>query len=288
MTPSVRSSLPAALCALLLAACARGASAPAPAEVPATPVVAPPVAITDGRSLVEAMHRRYEGKWFRTLQLFQENTSYSASGRESKTQWWERIAVPGRLRIDNVPLANRAGVLYLGDTVRVFDNGAETRRAQSVNLLLLATIDLYAQPPARTAAVLDSLGFALGAVRRDEWQGRPVWVTGAAAGDSTTNQLWVDAERMLVVRLIQKGRAGSREVVSDWRFQKFADVGGGALATETLQYRDGRLALRQEYRQLVADATFVEGAFDPARWGETQIRPPTEVVPTGQLARGAR
>jgi hypothetical protein len=93
-----------------------------------------------------------------------------------------------------------------------------------------------------------------------------VYVVGAAAGDTTTTQLWVDTERLLAVRMIQKERRGTRDIVTDVRFGKFSDIGGFPVATEVLQYRDGR----QIYRELRVDVRvnepIAETVFDPARW----------------------
>lgn len=242
----------------------------------ATPSAAEPV-ITTGRELLQAMHARYEGKWFRTLSFLQNNTLYSASGGEQKTQWLEHMIVPGKLRIDYLPLANHSGVLYEGGQVHSFDNGRRTQSQPGMNPLLLLGFDVYAQPVEVTARALDSLGFDLGIMHLTDWQGRRTIVIGATPGDTTTRQFWVDAERLLFVRLLQPNPA--RTIVSEQRFNRYTDINGYPIAVEVLMLRNGRPYFKEEYTDVRVNQSVAPELFDPARWVETQpsarLAPPT-------------
>jgi hypothetical protein len=127
-------SLRPALAALAFVAGACASRGPAVGNATATP--AEPV-IQTGRDLLAAMHARYDGRWFRTLSFLQNNTLYSATGGEQRTQWLEHMSVPGKLRIDYLPLANHSGVLYESGQVHVFDNGRRVQSQPGVNPLLL-------------------------------------------------------------------------------------------------------------------------------------------------------
>jgi hypothetical protein len=256
------------LAALISAGCARQSATAAGAG--AGKESAP--AITDGRTLVDAMARTYAGRWYRTLSFTQSNTLYASNNRERKSEWIQRIAIPGRLRIDYLPADTRSGVLYRDGKVYVFVEGRQQEARSGWNPTLVLSGDVYAQPPATTQRVLDSLHFDLSRVRRDTWEGRPVWITGAAAGDTTTNQFWVDASRMVLVRVIQTETQGGRTITSDTRFGKYVDVEGIPIAGEVLLYRDGRLTFREERSGIQVNATIDEAVFDPARWGGVSRR----------------
>ena len=260
-------------CVLAAGACASRA----PAVASSTEPTAPAPMITTGDDLLQAMHARYQDKWFRTLSFVQNNTLFSASGGEQKTQWLEHMAVPGKLRIDYLPLATHSGVLYEGGRVHVFDNGRRVQSQPGVNPLLLLGFDVYAQPVAATAQTLDSLGFDLAIMHRTEWQGRPTIVIGAAAGDTTTNQFWVDAERLLFVRLIQRNPAGT--VISDQRFNRYTDIDGFPVAIEVLMLRNGRPYFKEEYTSVRINQPIPPTVFDPARWVEAQPALPTAAPP---------
>jgi hypothetical protein len=247
---------------LLTGACASGGPAGGTTPSPA----APP--ITTGRELIDAMHARYDGRWFRTLSFLQNNTLYSASGGEQHTQWLEHLTVPGQLRIDYLPFATHSGVLYEGGRVHVFDNSRRVQSQPGVNPLLLLGFDVYGQPPTATARTLDSLGFDLGMMHVTDWKGRRTIVIGAAVGDTTTKQFWVDAERLLFVRLLQPNPA--RTVVTEQRFDRYTDFDGYPIAIEVLMLRNGRPYFKEEYTDVRVNQTIPPDVFDPARWVEAQ------------------
>lgn len=231
------------------------------AAVPAAPV-AP--SVTDGQSLLSAMRFKHP-EWLRTLS-FTSNVTLSLSGRESTSRWRQQISVPGKLRIDYLPLTGRSGVLFDGARIHTFDNGRALDAQPGVNAQLLLTADVYALPADRAIRLLDSLGFDVGKLRRDTWEGQAVYVVGAAAGDSTTTQFWVDTERLVTVRMIQKERRGARDIVTDVRLGKFTDVGGFPIATEVVQYRDGRPVSREQRAEIRVNEPIADTVFDPAKW----------------------
>ena len=260
MTHPVVRNVVFAIGLVLVGACSGRRATPAaePAR-PSTP------SITDGASLVNAMRVKYP-QWYKTLTFTQNNTLYSARGGQSTSQWREHIAVPGRLRIDYLPLSQRSGVLFDGSRVHTFDNGRAIDAQPGVNAALLITADVYALPIERATRLLDSLGFDLSKLRRDTWDGQSAYVVGAASGDSTTSQFWIDTERLVALRVIQKERRGTREIVTDVRMGKFAEMAGFPIATEVLQYRDGRLVFKEQRVDVRVNEPIADAMFDPARW----------------------
>ncbi|MEP7344286.1 MAG: hypothetical protein ABI877_03420 [Gemmatimonadaceae bacterium] len=252
---------------ILSAACAPSAGT----VTTRTPPGPPP--ITDGRGVLRAMHDRYAGKWFNTLTFSQRTTTYSASGRETKGVWNEYLAAPGRLRIDYLPLNERSGVLYARNRVHSFVNGKASASQDGWNPLLILIADVYVQPVDTSLWQMDSLGFQTSIVRRDVLHGAPTWVVGAVAGDTTSSQFWIDAESLLVRRVIQKQKGGTRTTISDVRLAKYTDVGGYPVAFDVTFYRDGRLYFKEEYFDAKANVVLSPDIFDPAKWVASQPRP---------------
>ena len=245
------------------------ASAGPPAGTGADSAAAPP--ITTARELLGAMHARRSGSFLTTLSFLQNNTLYSAAGGEQKTQWLEHISLPGRLRIDYMPLANHSGVLYEGGRVHVFDNGRRVQSQPDVNALLLLGFDVFAQPVDQTSAKLEALGFDLGVIHEAVWEGRRAYVVGAARGDTTVNQFWIDAERLLFVRMMQQNPA--RTVLTEYRFNRYTEFDGFPVAIEVLMLRNGRVFFREEYANVRVNVAIPPEVFDPARWVEAQPVP---------------
>jgi hypothetical protein len=136
--------------------------------------------------------------------------------------------------------------------------------------MLLLTADIFVRPDSESARLVAAEGFDLAIARRDTWEGRPVWVMGAAAGDSTSDQIWVDAARMVPLRVVQNEKRGSRTVITDTRLSHFLDVGGFPIAMQIELRRDGRLYFREELSNVRVNEPQDEAMFDPASWVSAQ------------------
>ncbi len=227
--------------------------------------------LTSGTSVVRAMHDLYAGKYLKTMRFLQNNTAYTSTGQEQHTQWYEHLEVPGKLRIAFLPAAQRSGLVQVDDKVASFDNGIRVDFRPSVNPLLLLTADVYAAPMSTILRGLDSLSVDMDAFRTDEWEGHPVYVIGAKAGDSTSNQMWVDADRLVLLRFIQRTRNAERTTVSDIRVKNYQDIQGYQIPTEFLVLRNGRPAWREEYANVRINDEFPAGTFDQATWKDIPI-----------------
>lgn len=227
--------------------------------------------VTSGSGVVKAMHDLYAGKYLRTMSFLQNNTAYTSTGQEQHSQWYEHMEVPGKLRIAFLPTTQRSGLVQVDDKVASFDNGMRVDFRPSVNPLLLLTADVYAAPVAKIMRGLDSLSVDTDVIRTDEWEGHPVYVVGAKAGDSTSNQMWVDADRLLLLRFIQRGKSGGRTIVSDYRVQNYEEIQGYQIPTEFLVIRNGRPVWRERYANVRINEEFPARTFDQARWKEIPI-----------------
>lgn len=259
----------AVILALLVGAC----SPQQPSQSASLPsaVLAPwdTIALRDGRSVVRRMRARYDAGFPKTITFRQENTLYPVSGGEQRSEWLEYASIPGRLRVEYMPAANRSGVLYANQRLNVFDGGRSARSDPYIHPLMVLLYDVHALPADSTIVLIDSLRFDLSKLREDTWMGRRVFVIGAAAGDTTTNQFWVDAERLVTARVIQTDKRAARSVLNETRMQKFVEYGGAPIATEIMFFRDGRPYFREEYRDVRVNEPIDEALFDPARWSTT-------------------
>jgi hypothetical protein len=253
-------------------ACARSSSVsvePGSAQPDATPSRAH-VARTpaSGHDVLVAMHERYGRSWSGALRYLQSNTLFRTDGGEARSEWVRQFDAPGRQRIDYLPLSSRSGVLYEDGRAHVFIEGKRVRSEARLDPRQLLIADIGARSADSTARLLTSLGFALDALHTATWDGRPVFIVGAAAGDTTRAQFWVDAERFLLLRLVYPETGGTRTIVTDTRFSRWTEHDGAPVAEEILQVRDGTPVWREEALRIEVGPTFPAAAFDPERWGE--------------------
>jgi hypothetical protein len=230
--------------AILAAACARNTDAGG--ETTSTRAVAAPVS---GEDVVRRMHAEYAGKWYRTLTFVQRTVR---AGRPDET-WYEAGMIPGKLRIDIAPIDSGNTFMYVGDSVYVFRGGKRVQAAKDRNLLMTLGFDVYGQSPDTTLTQLRAQNIDLSKVHETTWQGRPAWVVGAAAGDSTSNQFWVDRDRLLFVRLIEQRPSQQGPVRLDIEFNKYERLGGGWIAPEVVMRRNGQPFMQEIYSDMRAD-----------------------------------
>lgn len=214
-----------------------------------------------GQDIVRAMHERYSATWYPTLSFVQK--VIRTDGRPVE-DWWEALKIPGRLRIDigSADAPSRT-IIFRNDTRYVFDKGKLTSSSKNPNLLLVLGFDVYRQPPEVTVSLLRARGFDLSQLREDAWEGRPVYVVGAAAGDLTSPQFWIEKERLLFLRLIEPNPAGG---VSDIRFSDYEPLGKAWLATTVVFRTDGKETLREVYRDWRINPDVTDDLFDVNAW----------------------
>jgi hypothetical protein len=245
--------------ALALSACD-----PPPAVVNPMPTPTIPD-VHDAQALVHAMHDRYAGSWYRTVSFTQQTTRVAPDGTESVETWREWLAVPGRLRIEMGQPEEQRGAIYASDSLFIIRAGQVARRIAQRNPLLLLGFDVYGQPPERTLEMIEAEGFDLSRFHRTTWQGRPAFVVGAAEGDSASKQFWVDAERLVFVRLLEPAPNNPARI-SDTRFNRYERLGGGWIAPEVEVLVGGKRVFFEEYSDIRADVDADSSLFVPERW----------------------
>jgi hypothetical protein len=221
------------------------------------------VVIRTGDQLLNAMYNRYSNRWYRTLTFIQKSTYYRPDGSLLRTEtWYEAAAFPGRLRIDLGTPSRGNGVVYRNDSTYQVQGGRVTQARFGGNPLLTLGFDVYTQPAHRTADQLRREYIDLRQLRVDTLDGRRMYVVGAARGDSTTNQFWVDADRLLFVRLIQTEAGRTRDI----RFERYTQYQPGWVAEEVRILVGGRLSFHEEYSQVRVNPPLDEDIFLPERW----------------------
>lgn len=246
------------------AACRRGSSSGS-ARAPVPEASQAGSEISSGGDLVTAMRLRYAGKWYRTLSFTQTNT-YTLTGREQTSKWQESLSLPGKLRIDFLPAAQRSGVLIDNSRVITFDNGRRVDSRRAVQPRILLTGDVYHLPPAVTLRRLDSLGVKLDRFHVGRIGGRRMYVVGAEDRDITSTQFWVDAESLLLTRVIQREQRGTTPVITDVRVTSYREIDGYQVPEGFVSSRAGKQFLKEQYSNVRVNVPMPESLFDPARW----------------------
>lgn len=224
-----------------------------------------PAPIASTTDLIAAMQKTYGASWYHTATFVQKTTTFAADGTKTVQTWYEALAVPGRLRIDFVPMAEGNGALFADGKSYSMKGGKVASSRPYVHPLMLLGFDAYVLPLTEVMSQLEGLKFDVSKFREDTWQGRRAFVVGADRGDLKSAQFWIDAERLYFVRMIRPSGANG-EHTSETQFNKYVRLGGGWMAPEVIFMTDGKVATTEEYSELRADLTLDPHLFDPAYW----------------------
>lgn len=221
--------------------------------------------ISNTNELIEAMQKKYGKSWYKTATFVQETINIQPDGTSKTEIWYEAMSLPGTLRIDFTPTSAGNGILFTDGKIFVFKDGkVESNRPFNHPLLVLG-FDIYRSPASEITTKLQAMKFDLAQFREDTWQGRPVYVVGAKAGDLHSPQFWIDKENLYFVRMLRPaGRDGTQ--TQETQFNKYQKLGGGWIAPEVIFMVDGKVVTTEKYSEMRADVELDPKLFDPQFW----------------------
>ena len=214
------------------------------------------------QQLVTRMKEAYGSSYLKTLTFTQRTVHTAQDGTIKEDTWYESYRSPGDLSIRFDPVTEGNGILFSRDSVFSFEAGIARVARPMIHPLLLLGFDVYTLPVEETMSKLEKLGFDLSVLDEGTWQDRPVYIVGAMAGNDTTKQFWVDAERLVLVRTLEPRMRMMMEV----QFNDYQQVEGSWVGAEVLFLRDGQKVTEEYYTDLKANPEIDEREFDALRW----------------------
>jgi len=226
--------------------------------------------IKSGNDLIAAMHKKYDGKWYKTLTFRQKTVDFKADGTSETNTWYEAMSVPGKLRIDMEPVEKWGGMLFADGHLYSYRDGKQDGTRAMIHPLLTLGFDVYAQPVETTIAQLKTLNIDMASIHQEKWQGQDVYVVGAKQGDMTVPQFWISKKDLLFVRLIQLG-GRDKKVVRETQFNKYVKVkGGGWVSPEVIFIVDGKTVTTEEYTEIKTDIPLDAALWNPEKWSTVE------------------
>jgi hypothetical protein len=219
------------------------------------------MAVTNGATLARAIHDRYASSAPRNVSFVQKVTVILSSGNQIAQTWYTAGELPGRWRVDT-DQSSKNGSLYLGDSTYQFAAGKLAKADTGMNEILAVAFDVFSQPSAKSEAMLRRLGIDGTKLHEGSWKGAVVYVVGAARGDTTAKQIWVERDRLVPVRLLENTRQGR----TDFRFNSYTQAGGQWVPGEIEQFVNGKRRLVEQLTQVRTNLSLPDALFDPKRF----------------------
>lgn len=221
--------------------------------------------IKETEALIEAMHQKYQGKWFNAFTFVQETIQYEEDGSERDRKiWYEAIQYPKNFRIDYGPIEEGNASLFRNDSMYRFKNGVLEQAVVNPQQFLLMKGGLYHFEVAEVIKMLKDYGYDTEVFRKDRFQGKKVYVLGAKEGDLSAPQFWIDAKHFYLVRRIRSLNNGK---VLDVHYGEHLKSNGGWVEQTVKFYLDGRYLQLENYKEIDTSPNLDAGVFDPAKFG---------------------
>jgi hypothetical protein len=222
-----------------------------------------------GEELIAAMRAKYNASWYRTLSFVQLTTSIDKEGKKRVNTWYERMIAPGKLRIDIAPFDSGNGFMHANDSAYSMRRGKVVSADRVINILQLLGFDIYFYPVEKTVKELKNEEVDVSVMHEELFNGIPTFVVGAKAGDLQSAQFWVDKERLILLRWMQRSPRDTSKTM-DIRFDKYEQVaGGGWIEREVVMLLDGKEFRREEYTEVKTRIEMNPEIFVPANWMKT-------------------
>jgi hypothetical protein len=221
-----------------------------------------------GAEVFQRMHDAYAGKWYRTLTFVQKTTQRRPNGTDTVSTWYESLRQVGgltQLRIDVGDPSAGNGVLYTADSSWRMRDGKLVSASAGGNEFLPLIEGVYFNPVEQTTRELSSTKTDMSRVIEGSYQNRRVWIIGAAStADTTSPQIWIDAERNVAVRAILSPAANMP--VLDIHLDGYVPIDGTWLASKIAMMQGGVPRQTEEYRDWKVNVDLPASLFAVATW----------------------
>jgi hypothetical protein len=216
----------------------------------------------NSNDVLKKMCDRYGGKWYKTFHFIQTTENYRNDSLVRTSTWYEAIIFPDKFRIDFGDLKNGNAVIYNKDSAYNFRNNKLVRVTVNDDDLTFLLGGMYFYPFDSVKQITFRFGYDLNKFHEDVWHGKPVYVIGSNNTSDTSNQLWIDKEKLVLVRFLKFGERREEGV-----FDKHIKVGNGWSETECTFYLNNKLFQKEYYRDCTANDPIDIKVFDPKAFG---------------------
>jgi len=196
------------------------------------------------QELLNKIEEKYYGKWFKQITFLQTTNFYKNDSIVKSEKWSEEYVYPGQLiiKVESDTLNN--GYLYREDSVYIFNHNEVKFKDKTTHDLIILSMDIYNMTADESYKRFSELEYDLDKFHIKEYNGRKVYVIGAEKGDTTSNQVWFDAEHLYFIKMIKTLDYGLQEVC----FNDYIQINGSAWIEQEVEfYLNGKKYMVEKY-----------------------------------------
>ena len=216
------------------------------------------------RDVLKLMHDRYAGKWFTTFTFNQTTQNYRNDSLIRTSTWYEAIKYPTNFRIDIGEPKNGNAVIFSKDSAYNFRNSKLVKVTTNSDDLTFLLGGMYFYSFDSVLTKLMTLGYHLDHFHLEKWNNSQVYVIGANDATEKLNQLWIDKDKLVIVKFIKFEDGHKQEGL----LENHKRFGGGWSETSCTFYIDDKLFQKEIYHDCQANTGIDSRVFDPVYFGK--------------------
>lgn len=208
------------------------------------------------------MHARYAGKWMKSFSFTQTTEQYRNDSLINTSTWYENVVFPGNFRIDFGDKTSGNAAIFVNDSVYRFGNAKLVKVTVNDDDLTFLLGGMFFYPLDMVKAKLQRMGYDVSKGYETSLDNKPVYVIGANNADEATSQLWIDKEKLILVKFINF-KDGEKEEGVAYDHKQF---GNSWSETSFDFYVNGKIIQKEKYYDCKADVNIDHKIFDPHKF----------------------
>jgi hypothetical protein len=219
-----------------------------------------------GETILAKMYKQYAGKWMKTFSFTQTTEVYRNDSLINTSTWYENIMYPDKFRIDFGDKTSGNAAIITTDSVYRFREGKLVRTTANEDNLTFMLGGMYFYPFDTVKAMYKRYGYDLNKSYETTLNNNAVYVIGANNADEKTNQLWIDKQKLVVVKFISYDNGEKEEGI----FKDHKQFGNSWSEMACDFYVNGKLIQKEKYFDGKADADINPKIFDYKNFSEAE------------------
>lgn len=216
------------------------------------------------QNVIEKMFAVNAKDFRKSLSFIQQTSFFRNDSLIRKATWFEVISYPDKLRIDINDPAKGNALYFVNDSLYNFQAGQLRSRTYQPHDLLFVLGGMYSFTLEDAMIRLQKIGYNINKSYETVFRGRPVIVLGTDKDEMESDQLWVDKERLVALRIIENKPGFKSEYVCG----DYIKLNNHWCETMVEIYVNGKLRQTEQYTQLNENININMDYFKPAEIGK--------------------
>ncbi|MDR2064339.1 MAG: hypothetical protein LBP85_01310 [Prevotellaceae bacterium] len=210
--------------------------------------------INSTEALMKKIYVSYHGTWF-TKVAFSQTADYYENDSIVKSEIWEEeYCFPSSLQIYLTPGDTANRYICRNDSVFIYKNNVLTSAQKAIHDAVILSMDIYNMRYSQIMKRWKDLPYDTKKFHRTTRDDKSYYVVGAAEDDTTSNQVWFDAEQLFFVKMRKQTPQGIKEV----NFLNYTQIpdGKGWIEQEVEFRLNDKVYMREKYFNIIPEKDF--------------------------------